>query len=62
MSALMVRELDFIEQFSDLSLVCEVTPDSVVLGLLKLTSSFLDEIREKHKLDVTLVDRLALVG
>ena len=61
MSALMVRELDLIEQFRYLSLVCEVTPNSVMLGMLKLTSSFLDEIRAKKKLDVALVDRLALV-
>lgn len=41
MATLMVRELDLIEQFRDLSLVCEVTADSVKLGMLKLTSGFL---------------------
>lgn len=37
MSVLMARELDLIEQFIDLSLACEVTIDSVRLGMLKLT-------------------------
>lgn len=46
MTTLMVIKLDLIEQFRDLSLVCEVTVDSVRLGMLKLTSGFLDEIRE----------------
>lgn len=31
MSALMIRELELIEQFRDLSLVCEITPGSVKL-------------------------------
>lgn len=44
MSALMARELGLIEQFGDLSLVCEVTPNSVRLGMLKLTNIFLDDI------------------
>lgn len=41
METLMVRELDLIEQFKDLSLVCEVTADSVRYGILKLTMVFL---------------------
>lgn len=41
MSMLMVRELELIEQFRDMSLVCEKTPYSVKLGMLKLTSSIL---------------------
>lgn len=57
MVTLMVRELDLIEQFKYLSLVYKVTADSVKLGMLKLDSGFLDEIRESHKLDVALVDR-----
>ena len=32
MSMLMVHELDLVEQFIDLSLVCETTPNSVKLG------------------------------
>lgn len=62
MSTLMSRELDLIEQFRDLSLVCKVTADSVKLGMLKLTSGFLEEIKESKKLDVALVDRLSLVN
>ncbi|KAI5397057.1 hypothetical protein KIW84_063034 [Lathyrus oleraceus] len=62
MSMLMVRELDLIEQFRDLSLVCESTHNSVKLGMLKLTSGILDEIREGQKSDVCLVDKLTLVN
>ncbi|RDY08947.1 hypothetical protein CR513_06767, partial [Mucuna pruriens] len=41
---LMVRELDLVKQFRDLSLVWEVNPKSVSLGILKIASSLLDEI------------------
>ncbi|XP_050876922.1 uncharacterized protein LOC127080655 [Lathyrus oleraceus] len=56
MVTLMVIELDLIEQFRGLSLVCEVIADSVKLGMLKLTSGLLDEIRESQKSYVALVD------
>lgn len=46
MSTLMVRELKLIEKFKDLSLVCEITPGNVKLGMLKLTSIVLEEIKE----------------
>jgi len=62
MSALMVKELELIEQFRDLSLVCELTPDSVRLGMLKLTSSILEEIKVGQKEDLELVDRVVLVN
>jgi hypothetical protein len=35
-----------LEQFRDLSLVCEATSSCVKLGTLKLTCDILDEIRE----------------
>ncbi|XP_058761006.1 uncharacterized protein LOC131634367 [Vicia villosa] len=56
MSAMMVKELELIEQFRDMSLVCELTPQSVMLGMLNINSDFLDSIKEAHKLDVKLVD------
>ncbi|XP_050878183.1 uncharacterized protein LOC127082000 [Lathyrus oleraceus] len=43
----MVRELDSVEKFRDLSLASDVTPNSVKLGMLKLTSGILEEIRER---------------
>ena len=46
MFALMVKELELIEQFRDLSLVSELTPDGVRLGMLKLTSNILEEIKK----------------
>ena len=39
-----------------MSLVCEVTPQSVMLGILKINNEFLDSIRGAQKLDVKLVD------
>lgn len=44
MSVLMVRELELIEQFRDMSLVCEVTPQSVRLGMLKIDNEFMTSI------------------
>ncbi|RDX74572.1 hypothetical protein CR513_45671, partial [Mucuna pruriens] len=46
-STLMVMELDLIEQFKDLSIVCEITPKSVKSSMLKITSSLMDEIQEE---------------
>ena len=62
MSMLMVRKLDLVKQFRDLSLVCENTHNSIKLGMLKLTSGILDEIRIRQKYDVGLVDKLTLIN
>lgn len=62
MSALMIRELDLIEQFIDLSMVCELTPRSVMMGMLKVNNEILNEIRENQKLDVKMVDLLSSVN
>ncbi|XP_058756624.1 uncharacterized protein LOC131629841 [Vicia villosa] len=56
MSVLMVEEWKLLEQFRDLSLVCELTSDSVRLGMLKVTNDFLSTISERQKTDVKLVD------
>jgi len=47
--ALMVREMDLLEQFRDLSLACEITPNSVRLGTLRITSELLGDIKEGQK-------------
>ena len=39
-----------------MSLVCEVTPQTVVLGMLKINNEFLNSIKEAQKEDVKLVD------
>ncbi|PNX73284.1 retrotransposon-related protein, partial [Trifolium pratense] len=62
MATLMSRELELIEQFRDLSLVCEITPRSVKLGMLKLTNDFLEEVKKVQKEDLSLVDRLVLIN
>ena len=56
MSALMVKEFELLEQFRDLSLVCERSHQSVRLGMLKINSDFLSSIKEAQKLDVKFVD------
>ncbi|MCI05831.1 RNA-directed DNA polymerase (Reverse transcriptase) [Trifolium medium] len=61
MSSLMMKELELIEEFRDLTLVCEATPKSVKLGMLKLTNPFLENVRECQKTDKKLMEKLALV-
>ena len=56
MSAMMVQALELIEQYKDMSLACETTPQSVKLGMLKIHNDFLDKIKEAQKLDVKLLD------
>ena len=56
MSALMMKEFELLEQFRDLSLVCERSHKSVRLGMLRINSDFLSNIKEAQKLDVKLVD------
>lgn len=45
----MVREMDLTKKFIGLSLACEMKPHNVMLGMLKLTSNVLEEIREGQK-------------
>ncbi|RHN51999.1 putative nucleotidyltransferase, Ribonuclease H [Medicago truncatula] len=58
MSALMVKEFELLEQFRDMSLVCELSPQSIQLGMLKIDSNFLNSIREAQKEDLKFVDLL----
>jgi len=44
-----------------LSLVCKMTPESVKLGMLKLTSNILEEIEKAQKEDLELLDCVVLV-
>ena len=55
---LMIKEFELLEQFRDLSLVCEWSPQSVKLGMLKIDSDFLKSIKEAQKTDVKFVDLL----
>ncbi|MCI20281.1 retrotransposon protein, partial [Trifolium medium] len=61
MSSLMAKELELIEEFRDLSLVCERMTKSVKLGMLKLTNTFLEEVIEKQKTDTRLLKYKALI-
>ena len=58
MSAMMVKEFELLEQFRDLSLVCEMSFESVKLGMLKIDNEFLKSIKEARKVDVKFVDLL----
>lgn len=62
MSMLIVQEFELIEQFRYMSLGCEETPNNMKLGMLKLTSGILEEIREGQKSDLGLVDHLTLIN
>ncbi|MCI67741.1 hypothetical protein A2U01_0089000, partial [Trifolium medium] len=57
----MAKELEMIEEFRDLSLVCKRTTRSVKMGMLKLTNDFLEEIAEKQKTDARLIKYKALI-
>jgi len=50
-SVLMVKELDLLEQFRDLSLVCEVTPNNMRPRVLRITSELPGYIKEHQKTD-----------
>jgi len=56
MSAMMVKELELLKHFRGLSLVCEMSSQSVKLRMLKIDSEFLNSIKEAQKADVKLVD------
>ena len=58
MSTMMVKEFELLEQFRDLNLVCERTPQSVKLGMLKIDNDFLKSIKGVQKEDVKFVDLL----
>ena len=62
MSAMMVKKLELVEQFRDLTLVSELTPDGVRLGMLKLTNNIFEEIKSGQKEDLELVDKVVLVN
>ncbi|MCI71981.1 hypothetical protein A2U01_0093244, partial [Trifolium medium] len=61
MSSLMAKELELIENFKDLSLVCQRTTRSVKVGMLKLTNDFLEEVVEKQKTDAKLLRYKTLI-
>lgn len=62
LSALMVKEMELLEQFRDLSLVCEMSPRSVKLGMLKINNEFLDSIRVAQRKRDMALSRLCMVG
>ncbi|MCI25243.1 polynucleotidyl transferase ribonuclease H fold, partial [Trifolium medium] len=61
MSSLMAKEFELIENFRDLSLVCERTTRSVKVGMLRLTNDFLEEVVEKQKTDARLLKFKTLI-
>ncbi|MCI64607.1 hypothetical protein A2U01_0085865, partial [Trifolium medium] len=61
MSSLMANELELIEEFRDLSLVCQSTTRSVKVGMLKLTNDFLEEVVKKQKTDARLLRYKTLI-
>src|SRR4051794_25879723 len=61
-SALIVKEMDLIEQFRSLSLLCELTLKSLKFGMLKVTNNMLEYIKEGQKLDLHLQDQSTLIS
>jgi len=58
--ALIVRELDLLEQFRE-SLACEVTPNSVRLGVLRITNELIGDIKEVKETDPFLRTQLEAI-
>ena len=54
----MVREVDLLEQFRDMSLAGEITSTSIKLGMLRVTSELFSEIRKGQKSDPFLSTQL----
>lgn len=61
MSSLLVKEFGLIDQFRGLSLTYEMKPRSV-FGMMRMTNSVLEEIKESHMLDKDSVGYLASVN
>ncbi|MCI56395.1 hypothetical protein A2U01_0077646, partial [Trifolium medium] len=61
MSSLMAKELEMIEEFKDLNLVCERITRSVKVGMLRLTNDFLEEVVKKQKTDTRLMKYKTLI-
>ena len=58
MSAMMAKEFELLEQFRDLSLVRELSPQSVKLGMLRIDNEFSNSIKEAQTTDVKFGDLL----
>jgi len=50
-SMMMMKELSLIESFRDLNLVVEQKPNNLCLGMLKISSEFLEEIKKAQERD-----------
>jgi len=50
-SMMMVKELDLIESFKDLNLAVKLRRNSICLGMLKISSEFLEEIKRAQERD-----------
>src|ERR1044072_7047465 len=57
MSAMMVKEMELLEQFRDLNLSVIVKPQSLKLGTLRISNEFLDQIRKAQLEDQDLQDK-----
>jgi len=57
-SMMMVKELDLIESFRDLNLAVKLRPNSICLGMLKISSEFLEEIKRAQERDQSLQENL----
>ena len=58
LSMMMVKELDLIESFRDLNLAVKLRPNSICLGMLKISSEFLEEIKRAQERDQFLQEKL----
>jgi len=57
-SVMTMKESDLIESFRDLNLVVKLRPNSICLGMLKISSEFLEEIKRAQQRDKFLQEKL----
>nr|KYP38540.1 Retrovirus-related Pol polyprotein from transposon 17.6 [Cajanus cajan] len=62
MSAMIIRELELIEQFRDLRLEIEVVQDHISCGMITITNEFLRQVGTKQLQDPELLRILGFLG
>src|ERR1044072_709367 len=60
-SSLMIKEMELLEAFRDLSLNVDLSPGELRFGMVTVSSGLLDEIKEKQKTDEELIEKRNLV-
>ncbi|PNY16525.1 retrotransposon-related protein [Trifolium pratense] len=61
-SAMMTKELELIEKFRDLNLDVELSNGKICLGMIKVSSGLMEDIRQQQENDEHLKEKKKLIG